>query len=193
MSPKLPFSGHPGIGTARFFSAGRSEHLELQCLQWVHRLFLSHKLQFSGQSRCPEITSFWDAPISGTHLHTCLIATSFRDTSMELNPALRRARMEIWFFSERSPYHADKETLTSMDGDFPKSLRGVFLQSWSGIGFCHDPPAQKRKIAQVWGARSGRPRCGPESVSGLSGRGNVRFNNQPRNATMKIRSLRAEF
>ena len=30
--------------------------------------FLSSKLQFSGQSRCPKITRFWDARISGTRL-----------------------------------------------------------------------------------------------------------------------------
>ena len=65
--------------------------------------------------------------------------------------SIRRYAAREWesgFSPSGAPTTQIGSHLRQWPSTFQSLCRGVFLQSWIGIGFCYDPPAQKRQTAQ---------------------------------------------
>ena len=93
---------------------------------------------------------FWDTGISGTCLRDLHDPTSFRDTPMGLSILHLAAReWEPGFRRAKPPTAQIERHLRQWPPAGQGLWKGVFRQSWIGVGFCHDPPSLKRKIAQV--------------------------------------------
>jgi len=111
---------------------------------------------------CPTNFSFRDSwavpqtPVFGTPVSlgpacaTCAIATSFRDTPMgSQSGAMPRANGNLVICPSEAPTTQIGRHLRQWQATFQGLCGCVFLQSWIGIGFCHDPPTQKRQTAQA--------------------------------------------